>query len=463
MLTVPASTPASRGSAARHPALLGFLLVLLVAVACSSSGGSCSPGPGHASEDRDATSIEDLSGEGELSDAGEGECEPSQDGSDGGCDLQPRGLPELLIEVDPEELARIYAEPKERIEVMSTVEVDGLLYHEVEFELHGGLARRFDKKSFRLKFPDPDGTLLDLLGRGPEPTHRIVLQACWVDTTFVRNWLTMDLVRELGGLAPRLGFATVTLNREHLGLYSTIERIDKQYLERQGLSPRGNLYKAENHYANWSPGDNALTGFRKVINEDGQAEDLLDFLGVLARTPANHAAFQEHVEPLLHIEDFLVWHLVHSFAMNHDTFTKNFYFYHDTEAAPSTPEARFRIISWDADATFGNNWDGKPLDPTEDWWHGGNVFSPRFFSIPEYCRAYLERFRELLVSGPMRAGALRARARRLRTLIREEAAWDLDHWERGADFEAEMDRLNEVFVLRQQTMLRVVEDELGAR
>lgn len=368
-------------------------------------------------------------------------------------------LPHLAISVDPAALQRILEQPKERIEVDSTVRLGERYYRGVEFELHGGLARTFDKKSFRLKFQRGQQPLLDLFGDGRAPVRRVVLQASWVDTTFVRNKLTMDLVREMGGLAPRVGHVAVELNGLCLGLYAAIERIDEDWLGRQGLAAQANLYKAENHYANWAPA-HAPTGFAEVTNDDGDMDDLVELLRVLLQTPTEHSAFERSVAPRLHLGDFLTWHMVHSFAMNHDTFTKNFYFYHDPTAQPGTPADLFRMVSWDADATFGNNWDGAPLDAREDWLHGGNQFSPRLFAIPEYREPYLQRFRAALQGGPLRPAALQAKAAVLREALRDEASWDLQRWHRGVDFDAEMDRLDQVFVARRDVLLPAIAAEL---
>jgi len=364
-------------------------------------------------------------------------------------------LTHLAISVDPADLQRVLEAPDERIELDSSVRIGQRHYRGVEFELHGGLARRFVKKSFRLKFRRSQQPRLDLFGDGPEPVRRIVLQASWVDTTFVRNKLTMDLVRASGGLAPRIGHVLVELNGLCMGLYAAIERIDDDWLARQGLAPQGNLYKAENHYANWTAA-HAPTGFAETTNADGDMGDLLAMLGALQSAPADHGSFRREVEPRLSLEDFFTWHMVHTFAMNQDTFTKNFYFYHDPEALPGTPEDRFRLVSWDADATFGNNWDGQPLHASEDWLHGGNRFSPRLFGIPEYWTPYLRRFEEALREGPLRVELLQSGADDLRASLHAEARWDLQRWHRGVDYDAEMDRLDEVLREREEALLRAL-------
>ena len=208
----------------------------------------------------------------------------------------------------------------------------------------------------------------------------------------MRNKLTFDLIRSLGGLAPRVGYCVLSINGEWHGLYSLVERIDKPYLGRQGLDKDGNLYKAENHLANWDLAADPLDGFDVEINKDNSNDDLGELLEALTYTPQNLADFQAEVEPLLSLEDFHLWQQVHVFALNRDTFTKNYYLYHDLDEAPEDPKSRFRIVSWDADATFGLNWDGQWLDTNEVSWHGSDTFSQRLYSIPAYKSAYIEAF-----------------------------------------------------------------------
>ena len=61
----------------------------------------------------------------------------------------------------------------------------------------------------------------------------------------MRNKLVMDLLRSMGGLAPRIGYAIITFNGAYLGLYTVIERIDREFLHRNYLHPAGNVYKAK--------------------------------------------------------------------------------------------------------------------------------------------------------------------------------------------------------------------------
>jgi len=143
--------------------------------------------------------------------------------------------------------------------------------------------------------------------------------------------------------------------------------------------------------------------------------------------------------------------------MNRDTFTKNYYLYHDRRAQAGQPEARFQVIAWDSDATWGNNWNGEVLEPTDAKWHGTDAFAPRILSIPHYRDRYLERFTDGLKRG-LSPEALQARVQERVDAIREAALTDAALWERAGDFDLEIKRLEDAITARYQVISDVVRE-----
>lgn len=371
----------------------------------------------------------------------------------------PSALVELDLFVDPDTLAELNDQEAEgeALEVEVDAVLGGQPWSGVLLELHGGISRTFPKKSYRLTFPDdaPLETTLFAPAGPPESHRRLVLQASWIDPTWLRNALTMDLIRATGGLAPRSGFARVRFNGEPHGLYAVIERVDRPYLSRHGLHPEGNVYKAVNHHANWADKADPMKGYEQKINEDNPTDDLADLLGALSHTPETAEAFAEHVEPRLHLGDFLRWQMVHTLAMNRDTYTKNYYLHHDLSQPAGAPAARFRVITWDADATWGQSWDATPLVPDDTAWHGTDAFSPRLFSIPTWRDSYVALY-EAHLSGPLAPEPLQARVAALSTLIAQAARDDLALWSRPWDYDDEITRLHAVIATRHAIMTTVL-------
>ncbi|MBI4321217.1 MAG: CotH kinase family protein [Chloroflexi bacterium] len=77
------------------------------------------------------------------------------------------------------------------------------------------------------------------------------------DPTLMREVLAYDLFAQMGVPAPRASFVDLWLNDTHLGLYTTVEQVDKSFLSRHFVDSAGNLYKpvAPAAYLNWTEED----------------------------------------------------------------------------------------------------------------------------------------------------------------------------------------------------------------
>ena len=366
----------------------------------------------------------------------------------------------LCITVAEADWELLHQDPIADTEILVDLVIDGERHRDVTFKLHGGYARTVPKKSYRFHLAAGDLAEVDLFGDGVEGLDRLVLQAAWIDPTFLRNKLTLDLVRAAGGLAPRVGFARLTVNGVDHGLYTTVERVDDVFLAKHGLPADCNLYKAEGNEADWRPKADDLLGYDQEIGAPPNA-DLTTLIDTCAATPETAADFAAAVEPLLDVEDVLVYQRVHTFAMNRDAYTKNYLLYHDLTAPPGTAAARFRLISWDADATFGLKWEGTPLDSEQTDWHGWDGFSPRLLSIPEYLGEYVLEYTQSL-DGALAVAPILARIDAAAAVIRADARSDLALWQPEKDFDVEVERLRASALRRHEVMSGVIAGLAGS-
>lgn len=434
--------------------LLGFGLVL-VAAGCSADAEPAPPG----GMDADARPPLDGMDGGEDTDDSEAPDGDTDDAPEttGDGDTEPAApIHRVEVLISQQNWDTIHADPSQHIEVPITIVMnDDEPIANAELELHGGFARTLPKKSYRVRVPEP--TPWDLFGDGLELQQRYVLQAAWIDPTMLRNMLTMEAARAVGGLAPRFAFAELFVNGEYHGLYTLIERIDKHYLAREGLQLPAHLYKAESHHANWGAKDDPLAGYDVKLGDGTPPDDLDALLQACSYTDPTHEAFEASVAPLLALDDFMTLQLVHTYALDRDAYTKNYYLH-----APLPGPGPFRIVSWDADATWGNDWNAEPVaaDDSVDW-HGWDQFSPRLFAVPEYRAQYLERYAEAL-AGPLVADLLEGRVRDLAADIDAAVALDLAAWGRDdVDFAAEIERLVDVIWVRHLLMTDVIAAEGG--
>lgn len=114
-----------------------------------------------------------------------------------------------------------------------------------------------DRYSFKLKFDEyVDGQTLDGLSS-------LVLNNTMSDTTYMKEYLSYDLLSTMGIPTPSYAFANITVNDEPWGLYLAVETIEEDFIQRNYGSLSGNLYKPESDSVAVGDGEN-----RKENNAD---------------------------------------------------------------------------------------------------------------------------------------------------------------------------------------------------
>lgn len=107
-----------------------------------------------------------------------------------------------------------------------------------------------DRYSFKLKFDEyVDGQTLDGLSS-------LVLNNTMSDTTYMKEYLSYDLLSTMGIPTPSYAFANITVNDEPWGLYLAVETIEEDFIQRNYGSLSGNLYKPESDSVAVGGGEN---------------------------------------------------------------------------------------------------------------------------------------------------------------------------------------------------------------
>src|SRR6185369_1679426 len=121
-------------------------------------------------------------------------------------------------------------------------------------KLHGGVSQGYPKKSYGLTLTSPL-RFLDLR----ESSHW-VLNAAFIDRSFMRHKLSYDLFRSLTAVSDKRfavasRFVEVYFNGDYHGVYLLMERIDRQLLELHGFQSNevshACIYKAVDHADNF--------------------------------------------------------------------------------------------------------------------------------------------------------------------------------------------------------------------
>lgn len=74
---------------------------------------------------------------------------------------------------------------------------------------------------------------------------KLILNNLIQDNTMMKDYLSYQLMRELGAAAPLCSYTTVYVNGKSLGLYLAVEAIEESFLQRNYGSDHGELYKPD--------------------------------------------------------------------------------------------------------------------------------------------------------------------------------------------------------------------------
>jgi hypothetical protein len=203
--------------------------------------------------------------------------------------------------------------------------------------------------------------------------RKLVFDAAAANTSFLRDRLAMTIFQDVGLPAPCANNARVNLNGEYYGLFTSIEKLDKEFLERSFEDPEGNLYKR----AKWT----------KKTNED--EKDNTDIYGLLGAHDVGDLLKWMNLE-----QATLEWAAEAVMPDGDGAWAGglNFYVYHDSKTG-------FNVLPWDLDATFTRlPFDTDPyvyLKP-EDW---GRPFYDIATADPEWFKKYIEKIEYVLEHG----------------------------------------------------------------
>ena len=228
------------------------------------------------------------------------------------------------------------------------------------------------------------------------------------DPSMLREPLSYYFFRSAGVPASRTGWARVSLTRgkgkpvSDLGLYVSVEQVDKRFLKRHFGSSKGLLLKPSCFGAfcylgeKWEPYETAYG--QKTEGTAAQRQRVIEFSRLIHR--ANDATFEQEIEKYLDMDAFYSFLSANVILSNLDSFlagTQNYYAYLN----PSTE--RIQFIPWDLDSSMGaftmvGNRSGRrklSIDEPQVG-DGANRLIERVLGVPRFRKAYRDRLTELL-------------------------------------------------------------------
>lgn len=203
--------------------------------------------------------------------------------------------------------------------------------------------------------------------------RKLLFDAAAANTSFLRDRLAMTVLQDVGLPTPCANNARLVLNGEYYGLFTSIEKIDKEFLERRFEDPEGDLYKR----AKWAKKTN------ESDKDNSDLEDLLDADDV-----------DELLEQMNLEQALLEWAAEAVMPDGDGAWAGglNYYLYDD-------PKTGFNVLPWDMDATFTrlpHDTDPYVYLKPNDW---GRPFYTIATADPEWFAKYIEKIEYVLEHG----------------------------------------------------------------
>lgn len=157
--------------------------------------------------------------------------------------------------------------------------------------------------------------------------------------SYVRENTIFAFLNEAGSLAPETRYLWIKRNGNDMGLFTFVEQVDEDFLDRRGIEPNGSMYKAINVPATLSPTVNSSL-YRKVLRRTEPYTDLIELTAGINISNRNRFDF---VADVVNIPNYLNVMAAMCVPFNHDQLTKNYYMYHDPD------RGEWFRIAWDGD------------------------------------------------------------------------------------------------------------------
>jgi len=274
---------------------------------------------------------------------------------------EPKVIKEYYIECDSTDLQNIYQNFKENTYVPIKITYKGET-RVARMRIRGDTSREDQKKSLKIKFDSLQ--LKDI----PKVLN---LNAEYADKTYIRQYLSSKMMQKSGQICFDSEHAKVFINGQFFGLYLQVENMDKDFLKRNNLSKKGNLYKATKDGACLSIFDDFDVKWEKKTNKKSDHNDLTQLIQKLNNVPDNE--FQEFIKNTFDYDQLINILALNMFLSNSSTYYHNYYLYHDLYNT-----GKWQMIPWDMDKTLSYyNWMPYTYHRTSSEWESDNPLVER--------------------------------------------------------------------------------------
>ena len=180
------------------------------------------------------------------------------------------------------------------------------------------------------------------------------LDASFQDNSYLKTWLTYDMMAFMGVPAPLTSYAWVTVNGQPWGLFLAVEEPEEAFARRNFGPDHGQLYKPD--YASLAA-ENADVALRYIDDDPASYPGIFDNAKFDPSPEAQTRLIEalrvlssgEELETAVNVDEVLRYFAVQVFVMNWDSYlghTGHNYFLYEEDGVLS-------ILPWDYNLSFG--------------------------------------------------------------------------------------------------------------
>lgn len=250
----------------------------------------------------------------------------------------------------------------------------------------GGYSSRFRKHSYAIELDKKHAVA------GQPEDKDFILNASFIDKTFIRHKLSFDLFRMMSSInrAPICTYAELYTNGQYNGLYVVMQKMDASTLGVVKTDCGTVIFKeppifcekeivvqdSSNYYQQTYPK-------KKKVDRTHQAAALRNFI-----FEADDSTFNSNVSDIFDLNNIADWHILLLLTNNSDGILKNFFLYKCNDSEP------YRIALWDYDHSFGRDGDGEYNMLSRNVDINRNRLIDRLMRMPEYRQLVALRWHE---------------------------------------------------------------------
>lgn len=321
---------------------------------------------------------------------------------------------EVKLEIDEADFQDMLENPMEEEYKTATIDYNGYRMENIAVRTKGNSSlssvaqMESDRYSFKVNFD------YYIEGQSLLGLSVINLNNNFSDATYMREFLTYQLLEEMGVPVPKTSYVNLFINGELKGLYLAVEEINEPFLRRYYEDTSGDLYKPEGN------GSDLIW----------KGEELENYSGMVLKTnekSSDHGALftmlkaldeGTDVEKYINVDSFLRYLAVSTALVNLDSYQgslkHNYYLYEE--------QGYFHFLPWDFNMSFagfsrGGQSIGLKIDePTEGDMEERPLID-KLLAVAEYKETY-HQYMEEIVNGFMDKAQFRTIVNELAALLR---------------------------------------------